>query len=169
MEAKVPLYDARFYVFTEMKFQVQVFWVLTSCSVGAGYQSFGRRVKVKLKAVRSSEMLVCYSNTTRCCKPEDLDLVQLHDLLPKEEEDDESSHRVGGWVAPRVSLGVVSKKEVPGLVAILQPVVIPSPIYGFPANIWRGVGLRVEIPTDCFPDRMYFESKDLVIKGQIFM
>jgi hypothetical protein len=34
-------FDARFEVFTAVKIQVQVYWVLTPCSVVVGYRRFG--------------------------------------------------------------------------------------------------------------------------------
>jgi len=37
----VNLPYARFEVFTAVKIQVEIFWVVTQCSVVAGYQRFG--------------------------------------------------------------------------------------------------------------------------------
>jgi len=35
-------YNANFEVFVAVKFQVEIFWVMTPCSVAAGYRRFGR-------------------------------------------------------------------------------------------------------------------------------
>jgi hypothetical protein len=46
----------RFELFREVKIQVEVFWVLTSCDVTVGY--------LKMEAAMFSETLVSYRNTT---------------------------------------------------------------------------------------------------------
>jgi hypothetical protein len=43
-----------------VKIQVEVFWVVTPCSVAVGYQ---HHVILKMEATRSSETLVSYRNT----------------------------------------------------------------------------------------------------------
>jgi hypothetical protein len=58
---------ARITVFTAVKIQVKVVWVVTSCSIVVGYHCFRR----------SSKTLVSYLNTTWCHNPEDLDLNML--------------------------------------------------------------------------------------------
>jgi len=61
-------------------FQVEVFWVVTPCSVVVGYHRFGGpccchlQGGVKMAAVCSSETLVPYRNTTQRHNPEDLDV-----------------------------------------------------------------------------------------------
>jgi hypothetical protein len=54
------LYIGRSEVFTAVKIQVEVFWVVTPCRV--------------VEAARSSETLVPYRNTSRRHKAEDLDM-----------------------------------------------------------------------------------------------
>jgi hypothetical protein len=67
----------------ETYIQIEVFWVVTPCSV-VGYQSFGGLCclhvlfTLKMEAVRTSETLVFYYNTTRRHNPEDLDLKYHH-------------------------------------------------------------------------------------------
>jgi hypothetical protein len=39
MEIEVSLYDAIFEAFTAVKIQIEVFWVVTPCSVVVGYTS----------------------------------------------------------------------------------------------------------------------------------
>jgi len=52
---------ARFKVFKTLKVQVEVFWVVTSCSVVAGYQRFRGSCCLHLQGVT----VVSYHNTTR--------------------------------------------------------------------------------------------------------
>jgi hypothetical protein len=69
----------RFEVFTVVKFEVEVFWYVASCSDMVRYQRFGGpcclhlRGEVKRDATRS-EMLAFYHNSARHLNPEDLDL-----------------------------------------------------------------------------------------------
>jgi hypothetical protein len=58
------LFNAKFDVFTAMKMQVAVFWVVTPCSVVVGYRRFRRPY--------------CLSITARRHKPEYDDLHALH-------------------------------------------------------------------------------------------
>jgi hypothetical protein len=58
-----------------VKFQVEVFWVVTSCSVVVGYQRFRGPCCLHLQGrARSSEMLVSYHNATGRHNSEGLDL-----------------------------------------------------------------------------------------------
>jgi hypothetical protein len=63
-------YATRF-VFTAVKIQVEVFWVVTPCSVVVGYQCFRGpcclhlHFTIKMEAARSSETMVSYHNTTQ--------------------------------------------------------------------------------------------------------
>jgi len=75
----MPL-DAIFEVFTMVKIQVEVFWVVTPCSVVTGYQCFGGscyfhlHFTLKMEAVKSSDTLVSHRNAICRHNPEDLDL-----------------------------------------------------------------------------------------------
>jgi hypothetical protein len=53
--------DTRFEVFTVVKIQIEVFWVLMLCTAEVGHQCFG----MKMEAARSSETLISYQNTTQ--------------------------------------------------------------------------------------------------------
>jgi hypothetical protein len=61
-------------------FQVEVFWVVTPCSVVVGYQRIMRTMlplsslHPKMEAAKSSETLVSYHKTTRRQNPKDFDL-----------------------------------------------------------------------------------------------
>jgi hypothetical protein len=65
---------------SDTNFQVEIFWIVTPCSVVVKYQRFGRpyclhvHITLKMGAARPSETLVSYHKTTWCHKPEDLDL-----------------------------------------------------------------------------------------------
>jgi cephalosporin hydroxylase len=64
---------ARFQIFTAVKIQVEVFWVVTPYSVAVGYQRFGGsyiHFALKIEAGRSSETLVSDRTTVRCHNPE---------------------------------------------------------------------------------------------------
>jgi len=59
-----------------VSFQVEVFWIVTPCSVAVRYQRLGGpccfhlQGKVKMEAARSPESLASYRNTTRRQNPE---------------------------------------------------------------------------------------------------
>jgi hypothetical protein len=55
-------------------FQVEVFWVMTPCSVVVGQQRFRDPCCLDFQGAWSSETLLSYHNTTRRHNPEDLDL-----------------------------------------------------------------------------------------------
>jgi hypothetical protein len=63
-------FDVRFKGLTVMKIQVEVFWNMMLCSVMVGHQLSGGPCCLKMKAERSSEMLVSYCNTTQHFSPE---------------------------------------------------------------------------------------------------
>jgi hypothetical protein len=60
--------------------QVEVFWVVTQCSVAVGYQRFRSscclhlHFALKMEAARTPEKFVSYHNTTRQQNPEELNL-----------------------------------------------------------------------------------------------
>jgi hypothetical protein len=64
-----------FEAFTAVMFQVEVYWVVTPCSVVAGYQRFGGpcclhlQDEVKLETVQISETMVSNHNTKRRHNP----------------------------------------------------------------------------------------------------
>jgi hypothetical protein len=78
---------AKFEAFTAVKIQVDVFWVVTSCSDVVGYQCFGTlcclclQGEVKMEAEWSSEMVASYHIITRRHNPEDLDLTAQQSLV----------------------------------------------------------------------------------------
>jgi len=62
-----------FEAFTAVTFQVEVFWVVTPCSVVVGYQHFGGQCyTLKMATALTSETLMSYHNTRRRHSPEDL-------------------------------------------------------------------------------------------------
>jgi hypothetical protein len=72
--------DGRYDVFTAVKIQVEVFWVVTPCCVVIAYQRFGGPCCLQLQgdaqmgAAWSSQQLVSYHSTPRRRNSEDLDL-----------------------------------------------------------------------------------------------
>jgi hypothetical protein len=70
---------ASFEAFTAVMFQVDVFWVVTPCSVVVGYKLFRGpgyphlQREVKMEAARTFETVVSYHKTTRRHNPEDID------------------------------------------------------------------------------------------------
>jgi hypothetical protein len=56
----------RFKVFTAVKIQVKVFWVVTPCSVVVGYH-----FTLKMETAKSSKTLVSYNNITWHYNPDD--------------------------------------------------------------------------------------------------
>jgi hypothetical protein len=60
-----------FEAFTGVIFQIEVFWVVTPCSVLAGYQP----TRLKMKAAWIFKTLLSYYNTTRHHNPENLNLL----------------------------------------------------------------------------------------------
>jgi hypothetical protein len=63
-------------VLKALKIEVEVFRIVTPCSVAVGYDHFGGPccLHVQNEAARSWERLVSYRNTKWCRNPEDLDL-----------------------------------------------------------------------------------------------
>jgi hypothetical protein len=59
-----------FEVFKLVMIQVEVFSVVTPCSVAVGYQSFDTQI---METARSFQTMVSYRNTTRPHNPKDLD------------------------------------------------------------------------------------------------
>jgi hypothetical protein len=62
----LPLCNFISEIFTSLKIEVEVFWVLTSCSVVVGYQRFGGSCRLHLQGEVSGVLRHIY--------PEDLDL-----------------------------------------------------------------------------------------------
>jgi len=69
---------ARFEVFTAVKIQVEVFWVVTPCSVVINIPKFHRSLKMKEAWIPKTS--VSYHNTRWHCNPEDLELTTVHYL-----------------------------------------------------------------------------------------
>jgi hypothetical protein len=71
------VHRASFKAFTAVMFHVEVFWVVTPCSVVVGYQLFRDlcclRLTLKMEAEQISETLVLYHSTSRCDNTKDLD------------------------------------------------------------------------------------------------
>jgi hypothetical protein len=69
-----------------VKIHVKVFWVVTPCSVVAGYRRFRGPYCLHLQGGGISETLIYYSNTTRRHNQED------HDVNPHRREKLKISH-----------------------------------------------------------------------------
>jgi len=69
--------------FMAVMFHVEVFWVVMTYSIAAGYRRFGGpcclhpRDEMKIETAWAPETSICYHNTTRRHKPEDFDLINL--------------------------------------------------------------------------------------------
>jgi hypothetical protein len=62
-EEASTLMDASFEAFTGVMFQVEVFWVVTPCSVVVGYQNFRSPWCLHLQGEVYDKTLVSYHNT----------------------------------------------------------------------------------------------------------
>jgi hypothetical protein len=77
-------FDARFEVFTAVKIEVKVFWVVMLCSVAGGHHHTGGpcclylQGEVKMEVARPSKTLVYNCNTTWLHNAENFDFNSVH-------------------------------------------------------------------------------------------